>query len=244
MWDVSKSYYPTGMEWHEYMNLVVDSAGIDVEYGMEVSKLDSDGKPCVVMKDGSTICARYRVFVGTGLQEKDERYLRAIGGVRYSDVTLEMAEGKRVCILGNGNAGFETAQNLFTVADRVIVIGKRPTRVSAVTKYTGDVRVKFLTTLENFHGKLLDTVVHENLESHWLNILDTPELNKNQKKELGKVLTAVTYVGQYDCELLVSMRDFFLMAFVCIQAKNAFKTQCHPIRSWQQDSAAQYLASN
>jgi thioredoxin reductase len=105
MWDVSRSYYPNGQEWHEYMNLVVEREGIDVEYGMEVARLDEDGKPCVYLVDGSAVCARYRVFVGTGLVEKDERYLRAMGGVRYSDVTLEIAEGKRVCILGNGNAG-------------------------------------------------------------------------------------------------------------------------------------------
>ena len=162
MRNVTTAYYPTGREWHDYMNLVVEELGIDVEYGMEVTTIDegTNSKPCVTFKDGSTVCAKYRVFVGTGLEEKDEKYLRAIGGIRYSDMKLELAEGKRVCILGNGNAGFEVAQNVFTVADRVIVVGKRPTRVSAVTKYTGDVRVKFLTTLENFHGKLLDTVVH------------------------------------------------------------------------------------
>jgi hypothetical protein len=95
------------------------------------------------------------------------------------------------------------------VADRVIVVGKRATRVSAVTKYTGDVRVKFLTTLENFHGKLLDTVVHENFEAHLLN-MDVlkdlaPMLDMDQTKEFVKVVSASTYVAQYECELLVRM---------------------------------------
>ena len=78
------------------------------------------------------------------LDTKDERYLEAIGGVRYSEVTKDMAVGKRVCILGNGNAGMEVAQNIYQLADRVFFMGKHPVRVSAVTKYTGDVRVKFL----------------------------------------------------------------------------------------------------
>jgi hypothetical protein len=95
------------------------------------------------------------------------------------------------------------------VANRVIVVGKRPTRLSSLTKYTGDVRVKFLTTLENFHGKLLDTVVHENLEAHWLTLLktnpmlQTPGLYGSQLKELANMLSAATYVAQYQCELLV-----------------------------------------
>ena len=207
MAEVSSKYYPMGSEWHEYMNRVVEAAGISVEYEMEVVKIH-DNKPCVHLKDGSALCAKYRIFIGTGLEEKDERYLRAMGGVRYSDMELELARNKRVCILGNGNAGFEIAQNVFSVADRVVVIGKRPTRISAVTKYTGDVRVKFLTMIENFHSKLLDTVVHEDLANHWMGLINVPQLNFTQRKELAKIYTATSYIGQYECELLVLATGF------------------------------------
>lgn len=206
MWDVSHEYYPTGREWHEYMERVIKEAGIDVEFNSEVASLATDS-PCVKLVDGSKRCAKYRVFVGTGLRERDERYLRAIGGIRYSDMTVEKAIGKRVCILGNGNAGFEVAQNVFKVADRVIVSGKRPTRVSAVTKYTGDVRVKFLTTLENFHGKLLDTVVHVDLPFQWAIEVD-PSLNQTQAFELTKVISALAYVNLHQCQVLVLATGF------------------------------------
>jgi len=144
MWDISQDYFPSGLEFHNYMNKVVKDANIDIQYGVEVANFDTDRRPCVKLVNDTTICAKYRVFVATGLQEKDERYLQAIGAVRYSEVTKDMAVGKRVCILGNGNAGMEIAQNIYQVADRVFVMGKHPVRVSAVTKYTGDVRVKFL----------------------------------------------------------------------------------------------------
>jgi hypothetical protein len=189
------------------MNRVVEEADIDIEFGTDVKSLATDGTPCIVLMDGSTRCAKHRVFVGTGLREKDERYLRAIGGVRYSEMSKEMAVGKRVCIIGNGNAGFEVAQNVFKVADRVIVSGKHPTRVSAVTKYTGDVRVKFLTTLENFHGKLLDTVVHVDLPFQWARDLDN-SLNRTQGEELTKVISAVSYVTIHQCEVLVLATGF------------------------------------
>jgi len=143
MWDISQDYFPSGLDFHNYMNRVVKEANIDIQYGFEVASFDTK-QPCVNLVNDTTICAKYRVFVATGLQEKDERYLEAIGGVRYSEVTKDMAVGKRVCILGNGNAGMEVAQNIYQLADRVFVMGKHPVRVSAVTKYTGDVRVKFL----------------------------------------------------------------------------------------------------
>ena len=42
------------------------------------------------------------------------------------------------------HSAFELAQNLYNVADRVTLYGRSPHRLSAVTRYTGDVRVKYL----------------------------------------------------------------------------------------------------
>jgi hypothetical protein len=207
MWDVSKDYFPTGHEWHQYMNRVVEDAGMNIEYGVEVKNLATDDTPCVVLMDDSTLCAKFRVFVGTGLREKDERFLRAIGGIPYSDMTKEKAVGKRVCILGNGNAGMEVAQNVFSVADRVIVSGKHPTRLSAVTKYTGDVRVKFLNPLENFHGKLLDTIVHVDVPYAAYQGLDKA-LYRSQKEEVVKIMNGFSVANIHKCEVLVLATGF------------------------------------
>jgi hypothetical protein len=116
---------------------------------------------CIINCGENTVerCARRRVFVGTGLREKSEPILEALfGGIPYSRMTKGAARRRRVCILGNGNAGNEVAQNAYGVADRgVTIFGNQAARLSAVTRYTGDVRIRFLQVLENFHGKLLDT---------------------------------------------------------------------------------------
>ncbi len=101
----------------------------------------------------------------------------------------------------------KVAQNVFKVAARVIITGTRPTRVSAVTKYTGDVRVKFLTTLENFHGKLLDTVVHLDMPFQWAVSIDN-SLNLSQAEDLTKVIRAVTYANVHQCEVLILATGF------------------------------------
>ena len=64
------------------MNWVVEEAEIDIKCGAEVVGLAVDGTPCASLADGSTLCAIRRIFVGTGLHKRDERYLRAIGEVR------------------------------------------------------------------------------------------------------------------------------------------------------------------
>ena len=64
------------------MNRVVGEADINIKFVAEVVRLAVDGTPCASLADGSTLCARRRIFVGTGLSERDERYLWAIRGIR------------------------------------------------------------------------------------------------------------------------------------------------------------------
>lgn len=167
MLNMTLDYFPKGKDWHRYMERVVETTpGLmeRIEFGVEVEQLlppvavnpdyseaaeetetkKSDTMHCVQIKGGGKRCARRRIFVATGLQTKDEPYLRALGGIPYAEATKERAINKRVCILGNGNSAFELAQNLYSVADRVTLYGRSPHRLSAVTRYTGDVRVKYL----------------------------------------------------------------------------------------------------
>lgn len=160
MLDVTDDYFPRGRDWQRYMARAADAAGLDVEFGIEVAGLATDGTPCVHLaprSGGGRRCASRRVFVGTGLVEAVEPILEAMGGILYGRATLDRARRRRACILGNGNSGHEAAQNMVPVADRVTIYGRRPMRLSAVTRYTGDVRVKYLQATENLHAKLLDT---------------------------------------------------------------------------------------
>lgn len=96
MWDVSTDYFPSGVDFSNYMNRVVKDAKIDVQYGVEVVGMSSsDDEPCVNLVNGTSVCAKYRVFVATGLKEKDERYLESMGGIPYTKMTKDLAVGKR-----------------------------------------------------------------------------------------------------------------------------------------------------
>lgn len=206
MLDVTNDYFPKGIDWQRYMARVVEEAEINVEFGVDVARIADDGTPCVVLRDGTVRCARYRVFVGTGQREKNEPYLEAMGGIPYSRMTREVAWHKRVCILGNGNAGFEVAQNVYDIADRVILYGKHPARLSSVTKYTGDVRVKFLQGVENFHGKLLDTIW--NFEGGRKATGPAVNLNETQVQTVLEMAQAATWLEQYTCDVLVIATGF------------------------------------
>jgi len=208
MLDVTQDYFPQGSDWQQYMARVVKEADIKVEFGVEISRFTDDGTPCVVLLNGEKRCSRYRVLLGTGMKEKTQPLLEAMGGVPYSKMSREVARQKTVCILGNGNAGYEVAQNVYDIAEQVILYGKQPARLSSITRYTGDVRVKFLQPTENFHGKLLDTVSHfrdgttikQGKLFRWL--------NHTQLQEVEYAKMAAAFLRQFQCEVLVLATGF------------------------------------
>ena len=207
--NVTDAYFPLGNDWHRYMDMVVHLSEINVEFGIEVDHIDAGNKPCVYLVDGSKRCANKRVFVGTGLQPKFEPLLEAMGGIPYGSMTKELAKDKVVCILGNGNAGHEISQNVFNVADRVQLIGKRRQRFFSVTRYTGDVRLRFLQTFENGNAKLLDTIGFLSDGQH-LNFRGGFAKNwtESQKNDFALTLETVMLLGYYNCELLVIATGF------------------------------------
>jgi hypothetical protein len=149
--NVSKRYFPHRSDYHAYLNAV--AATLNVEYETKVARL-VDG-PCVLLARGAHKCARHRVFVGTGTEEIAWPALESAGSVPYGRFNVSTVEGEDVCILGNGNSAWEMAQASFETAQSVSVYGRRPTRWSMVTKYSGDVRIKYAQNLENFQSKLL-----------------------------------------------------------------------------------------
>lgn len=209
MQNITYEYFPSGQDWQRYMRRVAEEADLNIEYGVQVESIASNGSPCVIVRNAGTTaerCARRRVFVGTGLREKSEPLLEAFGGIPYSRMTKKAALRRRVCILGNGNAGFEVAQNVYGVADRVTIYGNQAARLSAVTRYTGDVRIKFLQVLENFHGKLLDTVqqFHRLPATQGL----SKELNASQILITKRALRDIAFLREYDCETMVIATGF------------------------------------
>ena len=227
MENVTDEYFPKGRDWQRYMQSVVEQSRINIEYGVEVESITSalssyrdtpvaerkqKKLPCLKIRNEESLrCARRRVFVGTGLREKKEPLLRALGGIPYSQMTKSMAYRRRVCILGNGNSAFEVAQNVMSVAESVSLLGKHPLRLSAVTRYTGDVRVKFLQVLENLNGKLLDVVEdfeyrHEKQKKRLPK--QFPHFNEHQLDTFSVLYHIISWIWRSRCQTLVIATGF------------------------------------
>ena len=149
--NVTKRFFPQRAEFHAYLNAI--AAGLNVVFSTEVVELRPG--PCVLLSSGESKCAKHRIFVGTGLEPRPWPELERAGSTPYARFNASMVAGEKVCIFGNGNAAWEMAQASFMTAESVAVLGRRPTRWSFITKYSGDVRIKYAQVMENFQSKLL-----------------------------------------------------------------------------------------
>jgi thioredoxin reductase len=209
MLNITDRYFPRSSELQEYFARVAREAQLNIVTDLNVLRIHPS-RPCVVLVGEKEYCARRRVLIATGLRPKSEPVLEALGGIPYQRFRREMAYRKRVCIIGNGNSGYEVAQNVYDIAERVVITGNSPAKLSAVTKYTGDVRTKFLQVVENFHGKLLDTAYHhEVLVVPRVSSLDgkiSPD--EEMQTDLQHSLQALNYLRDYHCEVAVICTGF------------------------------------
>ena len=75
-------------------------------------------------------------------------------GTRYDELSgdPEDFEGKRILVVGRGNAAFEVADNALRRAKQVHILGRRSGRVRLAweTHYPGDVRMTHAALLETY----------------------------------------------------------------------------------------------
>jgi hypothetical protein len=146
----SSNYFPLNKEYHSYLNTI--SVELNIIYNTSI--VNVIGGPCVVLFTGEKKCAK-KVFIATGLTPKLFPDMESFGVIPYSDFKISMVKNEKICILGNGNSAWEIAQASVPFAKSIILISRRETRWSMITKYTGDVRIKYAQPLENFHSKQL-----------------------------------------------------------------------------------------
>jgi cation diffusion facilitator CzcD-associated flavoprotein CzcO len=159
-----------------------------VRYGVDVRRIDRPhgwtdarspdavdrGEPRfeLVTADGSTLTCTF-LIVATGLEEAvpmpgvNGTAAVASGLVQtYASASAETAayRGKRILILGHGNAAFEFAHHVLPVAAYVHVAGRSTQRLQMAleTHYPGHVRAVHAGLLESYNLKSLDGLTSAN----------------------------------------------------------------------------------
>lgn len=198
MGNYSREYYPHASDLARYVDdfATAKLEGL-VSYETEVSSVERgrDGAFVVETSKGTWRCGS--VISAIGLSEpnqlgKNLRHPRIIG---YEELTedVSMFEGKRVAIVGSGNAGFETAAAISKVSAHCDMFATSEIRFAHQTHYPGAVRIPNAGFLDQYLLKSLDSFI----------LLEQQHIDKLRVHEAFGALV-LTYAGDKVVEDIVA----------------------------------------
>ena len=164
----SERYFPAADDLVSYLCDFAASKQLRIQYDTRVVEVVRNRDGFVVVDNSGVTYRARRLVVATGPARP---YIPAIPGVewveRYGDVSVDPRDfvDQRVLIIGKGNSGFETADNLIETAAVIHVAGPSSIRMSWRTHYAGHLRAvndNFLDTHQlKWQNALLDGEVRQ-----------------------------------------------------------------------------------
>ena len=137
-----------------------------IRYGARAKRVSRDGRFEVETETGERFSAD-RLVVATGLSRA---YVPPIPGIEladnYVDVSVDRDEfrNQRVLILGKGNSGFETADNLVSRAAIIHIASPRPVQFAWRTHHVGHLRAVNNNVLDTYQLKSQNAVLDCSIE--------------------------------------------------------------------------------
>ena len=155
-----KRFYPWADEFVNYLEMVASS--LHVQYDQRVTNITYTPEHALVCTPTQCIKSRH-VVIATGLSVRPSPFPLNYANFPGLDKNEEadFCRGKRVGILGSGNAAFETANMLKTCARSVHILAHQTT-FAALTHYPGHLRLQQGEFLDRYFLKSLDSVVVTN----------------------------------------------------------------------------------
>lgn len=165
--EYSQDYFPSSDVMVRYLGDFAEWANLEIQYGAKVDKVAKNGRFRVVDGEGRVYRSR-RLIVATGLSRP---YLPPIPGIEltenYVDVSVDPRDftDQKVLVIGKGNSGFETADNLIPAAALIHVVSPNPLNLAWKTHFVGHLRAVNNNLLDTYQLKsqnaVLDGTLHK-----------------------------------------------------------------------------------
>ncbi|WP_427161631.1 NAD(P)-binding domain-containing protein [Aliinostoc sp. HNIBRCY26] len=157
----SKEYFPNTNALVDYLVDFANHFSLNIRYGCRVVKISKDEKFFVVDSNDNVYCAE-RLIIATGISKP---YTPSIPGIElaenYVDVSINSEDfiNQRVLIIGKGNSGFETADNLISTASLIHIASPTPLSMAWTSKYVGNLRAVNNNFLDTYQLKSQNAVL-------------------------------------------------------------------------------------
>lgn len=178
----SKDYFPSADTLLEYLADFSQKNHLNIKYGVKVVNIGKDEIFKVRDEQGNLYLGK-RLIVATGLSKP---YIPPVPGIELTEdytvtsVDPEDFKNQRVLIVGKGNSGFETADNLVGTAAVIHVLSPENIKMAWKSHYVGNLRA--------VNNNLLDTYQLKSQNA----ILDATMTNI-RRDENGKLVVSIVY---------------------------------------------------
>lgn len=162
----SREYFPHTDDLVRYLGDFAKHFNLKIKYNCQVIKIAKDGKFMVIDNNGN-VYSTARLIVATGFSKP---YVPEIPGIEltenYEDVSVNPEDfaNQRVLIIGKGNSGFETADNLVATASLIHIASPTPVEMAWKTKYVGHLRGINNNFLDTYQLKSQNVVLNSNVD--------------------------------------------------------------------------------
>jgi thioredoxin reductase len=159
----SRQYFPHTDDLVKYLCDFANHFQIKVKYNCQAVRISKDKDKFTVLDKSGNVYSSKRLIIATGFTKP---YLPAISGIElaenYTDVSIDPEDfaNQKVLIIGKGNSGFETADNLVATASLMHIVSPKPVSMAWKTKYVGHVRAVNNNILDTYQLKSQNVVLN------------------------------------------------------------------------------------
>ncbi|TCP56892.1 pyridine nucleotide-disulfide oxidoreductase [Tamaricihabitans halophyticus] len=158
----TEEYFPQAEHMLRYLSDFADLSGLRIRCGVRISHVTRDSGQFVLTDSAGRTYHANRLVVATGVPEP---YVPDIPGIEHAENYVDMPvdprefTNQRVLILGKGNSGFETADNLIATASVIHLASKNPMTMAWKSKYVGHVRAVNNNLVDTYQLKSQNVII-------------------------------------------------------------------------------------
>lgn len=164
--DYSHKYFPDADDLVRYLKDFGEKFELNIRFNSKVIKIDRDHVFSLHCENGDTFTCD-RLIVATGLSKENipifsgNEFIEQYGSV---SINPEDFTNQRVLIIGKGNSGFETADNLVESTAAIHMLSPRSLKLAWNTHYVGHLRAVNNSLLDTYQLKSQNTILDATIE--------------------------------------------------------------------------------
>lgn len=165
----SRSYFPDADDFVTYLQDFAIHFNLKIKYETQVIKVLKKQDLFFVFDRDGNIYSSERLIIATGFRKP---YIPSIPGIEFAEnytnvsINPEDFANQRVLIVGKGNSGFETADNLVGTTSLIHIASPHSVSMAWTTKYVGHLRAVNNNLLDTYQLKSQNAL----LDAHILKI--------------------------------------------------------------------------